>query len=152
MSDNGFKVADDGNLEIESIKVRSFLEAAELNVGSIHDLAVLTNHYVETPSGIAEYLAEKEDGAVFVREGCFVTAVYPKEKITPIDKRRAFLSRLGALLREFDVYLIAHSDLPLSAYFNNAEGYEPFASIGKEQNKGCGFVIEADNIMDFEKE
>ncbi len=68
------------------------------------------------------------------------------------DRKREFLRRLGGLLQEFDVYLIAHSDLPLSVYFNDSEDYSPFVNLGVEKNKGCGFVIEADNIMDFEKE
>ncbi len=152
MSDNGFEIAENGNSEIDSFRVRDFLEVSELKIDKSDGVVFSAKSYVKTPNGIAEYMASNADGGILVREDCHITVMYPKDEVTPVDKRRAFLSRLGALLREFDVYLIAHSDLPLSAYFNNAEGYEPFASIGKEQNKGCGFVIEADNVMDFESE
>ena len=58
-----------------------------------------------------------------------------------------FLQRSQSLLREFDVYLIAHkTDVPISIYYNNSEN--PVAHIGKEINKGCGVVITADNVME----
>lgn len=75
------------------------------------------------------------------------------EPIQPLARRTAFLTRLQSLLREFDAFLVAHkTDMPVSLYFNDNEDDIPSASIGKEINKGCGVVITADNIMDFDKE
>ncbi|MBD5367290.1 MAG: hypothetical protein HDR82_09905 [Bacteroides sp.] len=71
--------------------------------------------------------------------------------IEHIDRRTAFLTRLQSLLREFEATLVAHkTDMPVSVYFKDNEA--PSASIGKEINKGCGVVVTADNIMDFDKE
>lgn len=64
-----------------------------------------------------------------------------------VDVKTAFLTRLSELLRDFDVFLIAHkTDMPVSVYFNDSEDYKPFASIGKECDKGCGIIIEPDTI------
>ena len=73
------------------------------------------------------------------------------EPIQPLDRRTAFLTRLQSLLREFDASFVAHkTDMPISVYFEGNEA--PSASIGKEINKGCGVVVTADNIMDFDKD
>ena len=71
--------------------------------------------------------------------------------IQPLDRRTAFLTRLQSLLREFDASFIAHkTDMPVSVYFKG--NVTPAASIGKEINKGCGVVVKAGYIMDFDKE
>lgn len=73
------------------------------------------------------------------------------ESITPIDPKTAFLLELKGLLEKYNVCLIAHkTDMPISVYFEGED--EPCVTIGKEVNKGCGIVITADNIMDYEKE
>ena len=73
------------------------------------------------------------------------------ELVEPCDTKTAFLSRLQSLLREFDASFVAHkTDTPVSVYFKGNEA--PSASIGKEINKGCGVVVTADNIMNFDKE
>lgn len=61
-----------------------------------------------------------------------------------VDVKTAFLTRLSELLRDFDVFLIAHTDVPVSLYFQGET--EPFASIDKELNKGCGIIIKLDTI------
>ena len=61
--------------------------------------------------------------------------------IQPLDRRTAFLRKLGALLKEHDAFLVAHkTDMPVSLYFNDNEDDIPSASIGKEINKGCGVI------------
>ena len=75
------------------------------------------------------------------------------ELVEPYDRKTAFLRELQALFRKHDVSLIAHkTDMPISVYFNDNEDDIPSATIGKEINKGCGVIITADNIMDFDKE
>ena len=69
----------------------------------------------------------------------------------PYDPKTAFLSELKELLEKYNVNLIAHkTDMPISAYFVGEE--MPFANVGKEVNRGCGVVVTADNIMDYDKE
>lgn len=71
----------------------------------------------------------------------------------PYDRKTAFLRELQGLLRKYDAFFVAHkTDMPVSVYFNDNENDIPFASIGKEINKGCGVIVTADNIMDFDKE
>lgn len=66
------------------------------------------------------------------------------------DRKTDFLTRLSELMREFDVFFIAHkTDMPISAYFKGDE--IPFARLGKENNKGCGVVITPYNLMDYDK-
>ena len=74
-------------------------------------------------------------------------------QVEPYDRSKRFLTKLAALLRECDVYLIAHkTDMPVSVYFKGSANDGPFAQIGREVNKGCGVVITADNIMGLRKE
>ncbi len=84
---------------------------------------------------------------VSVDEFNILIRTHPKDKVKPISRKEAFLTLLKSLLKEFDAYLIAHdTDIPISVYFNDADDM-PFASIGKEENKGCGVVITADHII-----
>ena len=75
------------------------------------------------------------------------------ELVKPNDRKTDFLQRLQSLLREYDAFLVAHkTDMPVSLYFNDNEDDIPSASIGKEINKGCGVIITANNVMNFDKE
>lgn len=66
------------------------------------------------------------------------------------ESKTAFITRLQSLLSQYGASFVAHkTDIPVSVYFNNNEA--PFISIGEEINKGCGVVVTADNIMDFDK-
>lgn len=109
MSENGFKIDGNGNSEIESLKVRSFLETAELEVS---------------------------------RE-----TIFSKGEVTPIDKRAEFLGRLQSLLREFDACVIPRCAVSgtyergLRLMVGNDE------IVYRSRNE-----LNADNIMDFEKE
>ena len=72
------------------------------------------------------------------------------ELVEPYDRRLDFLRRLQSLLREFDASFVVHkTDMPVSVYFK--DNVVPSVSIGKEINKGCGVVVTADNVMDFDK-
>lgn len=73
------------------------------------------------------------------------------ELAEPYDPKTAFLSELKELLEKYNVNLIAHkTDMPISAYFVGEE--MPFVNIGKEVNRGCGVVVTADTIMNYDKE
>ncbi len=107
--------------------------------------------YVRTENGIAQIVVDANT-IVSVDEFNRLIRTHPKDKVKPISRKEAFLTLLKSLLKEFDAYLIAHNtDIPVSVYFNDADDDMPFANLGVEQNKGCGFVIEADNVIDFER-
>lgn len=75
------------------------------------------------------------------------------ELVETPDRKTAFLTELAELLHRHNAFFIAHkTNMPVSAYFNDNEDDAPFASIGKEINEGCGVIVDADNIMDFDKE
>ena len=68
------------------------------------------------------------------------------------DEKTLFLTELKELLAKYGVFLIAHkTDIPVSVYFEGSADYCPFASIGKERNKGCGVVIDAKSF-DYDKD
>lgn len=75
------------------------------------------------------------------------------ELVETPDRKTAFLTELQELLNRHNAFFIAHkTNMPVSVYFNDNEDDAPFASIGKEINEGCGVIVNADNIFDFNKE
>lgn len=104
--------------------------------------------------GVIDDIFDDELFVCFNRYGLNLTlSILDVEPIPPLDRRKAFLTELQTLLRKYNAFLIAHkTDIPVSAYFNDKEDDVPFASIGKEINKGCGVIVNSDNIIDFNKE
>lgn len=69
------------------------------------------------------------------------------EPIQPLDRRTAFLTRLQSLLREFDARIYDHDDYRL--YIDLGIHGEGFERIVYSDTEG---EVDADNIMDFDKE
>ena len=106
---------------------------------------------------VGEVVSDETDkGTCFVQmknaeNGTIINHFICASNLELIDPKTAFLSELKGLLEKYNVCLIAHkTDMPISVYFEGED--EPCVTIGKEVNKGCGIVITADNIMDYEKE
>lgn len=117
------------------------------------DREIKIGDYIKTKNGV---------GKAKVFAGAFIgveeevarrTKLYSRWEVEPISRKDAFLSRLGALLREFDAEIVAHigennkthQDIPLM-----------YMQVGDDiihYQRGINLCdITADNIMDFEKE
>ncbi len=84
-----------------------------------------------------------------------ITPYYYPNEVKPIDKRTAFLTRLGALLKEFNAFLSA--DAVGSYCGDDVEKVTLIIGIADEcvlnyNIADPNVIITADNIMGFEKD
>ncbi len=112
------------------------------------DREIKIGDYIKTKHGPAK-VELGDDCYIAVSETHVVAATYFKDRIEPITRKEAFLSRLGALLKEFDADIIAsQSDLGEVSLYFNIDGDDTVGYCDEDSY----FILTADNIMDFEKE
>ncbi len=112
------------------------------------DREIRVGDYVKTKHGVGRVIGGG-DIRIGVEVPKICVGIYWKKNVAPVNKRTAFLSRLGALLKEFDADIIAsQSDLGEVSLYINVDGDDTVGYCDEDSY----FILNADNIMDFEKE
>lgn len=101
---------------------------------------------VKGDSSIYEVLANATN-VITYKDHVIYASSCKKSNAIKVDSKTAFLTRLGALLKEFDARIYDHDDYRL--YIDLGIHREGFERIVYSDTEG---EVNADNIMDFDKE